>query len=393
LLGTRIHIAGSASKTTSEVKRSWAHGFVEDLTNGILARGGGLVLQAGKEPSPPDSRPDAPALVFDWSALTAAAAALANSDCVWPKWAGPRVVIATSQKAEGEIPASRGELWSRLIARNDVEVMGILPGSRSASMIRQRQASYGSALVVLGGGTGVEHLAELYRARRRSVVALDLQLGASRDDGTGGGPMLSAQARAHPEEFVYLAKSASARAGTMLAAIATRDGAAPVPGVAEAMLQLIEALAPPRAFYVRLLHPGHPAFPQVERFFRGVVDVAVAERGMERAEVGTDPSDQGFINVEIFTRLHHADMVVADLTGERPNCLIELGYALRSDAPVLLAARDGTPLPFDGDKIPCHFWDPNRGIDDELAAFRAFWDKHYGRGPIVRTSSGRWGGQ
>jgi hypothetical protein len=386
LFGRRVHIAGSANKATSDAKRCWAHGFVQNLTQRIMACGGGLVVGAGKEPVPPGCAANAPALVFDWSALEAAAATMSDAGPIWPKWAGPRIVIATSTKAEFEIPENRRDLWSRLTALDDVEVLSILPGARSAAMIRHRQTRFGSAFVALGGGTGVEHLAELYRARSRSVIGLDLQLGASRDDGTGGAPQLAAEARARPEEFVHLPKDATVHAGSMLAAIATRDGAADMGTIAQGTLRLLEAISSPRAFYIRLLNTSHDAFLQVERFFRDVVDVLIKDRGFSRVEVGTDPLEAGFINVEIFERLHHADLVIADVTGDRPNCFIELGYALRGDAPVLLTARVGTRLSFDNDKIPCHFWDPSRSVADEVVALRAFWDKYYRRGPIVRTS-------
>lgn len=385
LFGRRVHVAGSASAKTSSATRAWAHGFVRAVTRGIIARGGGLVLASGKEPVPAGEPSDAPSLVFDWTALAEAEAALTTDGTLWPRWAGPRIVVAASEKADREIPAARRALWTRLVGRSDVEVLGILAGARAAAMVRRRQARYGFAMLALGGGTGVEHLAELYRARGRSVVPLDLQLGASREDGTGGAQRISSEARARPEDFVVLSRSSAGRAGSMLAAIATRGGEVAVNAVADSTLRLLESLAPPQAFYVRLLNRTHDAFPQVERFFREVVDTVVPERGHERREVGTDPSSEGFMNVEIFTRLHHADLVIADITGDRPNCFIELGYALRGDTPVLLTARRGTRPPFDGDKVPCHFWDPDRSIDDEREEFRAFWDRHYSRGPLVNA--------
>lgn len=383
LFGRRVHVAGSASGQTPVERRAWAHDFVRAVTRGVIARGGGLVLGAGKEPVPSQQPPDTPALVFDWTALSEAESALRSDGSSWPSWAGPRIVLAASEKADREIPAARRDVWTRLIGRSDVEVLGILPGARAAAMVRRREARRGAALLVLGGGTGVEHLAELYRAHGRSVVPLDLELGASREDGTGGAPRISSEARARPEDFVVLSRSSTGRAGSMLAAMATRNGEAAVDAVADATLRLLESLAPPQAFYVRLLNREHDAFPQVERFFRDVVDAVVPERCHERREVGTDASSEGFMNVEIFTRLHHADLVIADITGDRPNCFIELGYALRGDTPVLLTARRGTQPPFDGDKVPCHFWDPDRSISDECAAFRSFWDRNYSRGPLV----------
>ena len=77
-----------------------------------------------------------------------------------------------------------------------------MPGSRAAAFLRQRQAVFGDALVILGGGTGVEHSADMYLSRRKPVVPLDLALGASRDDGTGGAVKLAKEARAEPTQIL-----------------------------------------------------------------------------------------------------------------------------------------------------------------------------------------------
>ena len=85
-----------------------------------------------------------------------------------------------------------------------MRVESILPGSRAAALIRQRQADFGEILVTLGGGTGVEHLAELYLGRRRTVIPFDLPLGASREDGTGGSERLARESRAEPNRFLRM---------------------------------------------------------------------------------------------------------------------------------------------------------------------------------------------
>ncbi len=83
--------------------------------------------------------------------------------------------------------------------------------------------------------------------------------------------------------------------------------------------------------YVRLLNKKHKAFARVERFFREVVDPIVEDAGLQRIEMGTDKSEHGFINVGIFNSLHFARVAVVDLTGSRPNCFIELGYAISGE--------------------------------------------------------------
>src|SRR5207248_762805 len=101
-----------------------------------------------------------------------------------------------------------------------------------------------------------------------------------------------------------------------------------VDALAAATVALIDDLRPPTAFYVRLLASGEPEYPAVERFFRDVVDPVIVERGFTPREMGREAPETAFMNAEIFTVLHRAALVVADLTAMRTNCLMELGYGL-----------------------------------------------------------------
>ena len=108
-----------------------------------------------------------------------------------------------------------------------------MPGSRAAALLRQRQAAFGDALVILGGGTGVEHSADLYMSRRKPVVPFDLAIGASREDGTGGAPRLAKQARAEPNRFLRFGPAFAATEGAALAEIATRGGTVAATDIAD----------------------------------------------------------------------------------------------------------------------------------------------------------------
>jgi hypothetical protein len=147
-------------------------------------------------------------------------------------------------------------------------------------------------------------------------------------------------------------------------------------------------IAPPRAFYVRLLNSKHERFPFVEAFFRSVVDPVVNAAGFDRVEIGTDETEHGFINVGIFDSLHFASVAVVDLTGSRPNCFIELGYAFGRSIRVIVTAEEGTKLPFDADAIPCHFWKSNLGDEPRRKEFSTFWRKNIDRPPLVCAAVG-----
>jgi hypothetical protein len=252
-------------------------------------------------------------------------------------------------------------------------------------MLRERQAQFGSALICLGGGTGVEHLADLYQARHRPVVPLDLPLGASREDGIGGSERMNREARANPAAFLRLHPDSSEAGASLLVAAATKNGTVAVETVSSAVMRLLIAIDHPTAFYVRLLNDKAEDFPRVERYFREIVDPTVEKMGYRRIEMGTDRTEHGFINVGIFERLHYSELAIVDVTGERPNCFIELGYALGRGIPVIVTAKEGTVLPFDQNAIPCHFWNLDLGVEANRQLLLAFVEKNVGRPPLVTT--------
>jgi hypothetical protein len=351
-----------------------------------MAAGGGIVVGLGREPRAEGAAPDAPSLTFDWTALEAAAECLNLGYGTWLAKFGLPIVVATSEKAESEIPDNRRALYETLLRSGLLHIESIMPGSRAAALLRQRQAVFGDALVILGGGTGVEHSANLYLQRRKPVVPLDLPLGASRDDGTGGAFRLAKEARSEPTRFFRFDISFANTESAALAEIATRAGAVAPAEVAQRIAGLLCKLARPSAFFVRLLNPAQPKFAAVESFFRDVVDPVVQEAGFTRIEIGTDKSAHAFMNVAIFESLHFSSLAIVDVTGERPNCFIELGYALGTGNRVLVTAEEGTPLPFDQTMIPCHFWKPGATADDRKKALVEFWEKNINRSPIVKSA-------
>lgn len=337
------------------------------------------MVGAGKEPK----LEGGPAQVFDWSVLEVIAEAIRSGVCLEPIGARRPVIVALSEKGETEIPDSRRSLWAELVGSGKVEVRRIMAGARSATMIRELQMAHGDALFILGGGTGVEHLADGYKKSCKAVIPLDLPLGASREDGTGGAERLARESRANPLGFIRLREGEVGTEGAKLAQIATDQGKAPAGVVAAGIVEIITSLAPPTAFYVRLLNPGHEAYERVERFFRNVVDPVIEERGLARLDLGKDRVESGFLNVEVFQRLHESTLAIVDVTGERPNCFIELGYALARPLRVLCTAEQGTNLPFDQSAIPCHFWKDGEPEEDRKEGLRAFWSQYIDRAPLV----------
>jgi hypothetical protein len=382
LLGRRIHVAGSASRKTSTDLISQAQEIVRLLTRGALAEGATLVVQAGPEPRLAAKDDTSPELVFDWTVMEEAFAAL-QAGAVGASVNGqPLIFAASSEKADADMPPSRRDLWDCLIQSGAVRLERIRAGSRSGEAMRALQAREGTVLVTLGGGAGVEHLAESYALRRRAIVPLDSKIGASRDDGTLGGEGLNRLALTRPTDFFRLRQPGTEAA--RLHGLSTGDGTIAPEQVAARALSLLQDLVPPQAFFVRLVNRKHDDFPSVESFFRDVVEPIAAEFGYQRHEVGTDEPTNALINAEVFEELHYSTVAIVDVTGERPNCCIELGYALRGDNRVLLTAKQGTTRPFDANAIPCHFWQGDLGDQARRADFREHWLRCIDLPPLVR---------
>lgn len=386
LFGRYIHLAGSASKSSDVALIRYAHNLLRSIATEILGTGGGLVLFAGKEPVHPANIQSSPAIIFDWTILEAAGSLASQRHLPWPH-NRPPIVVAMSEKSEKEIPGHRRALWEMLLRSGLVRVECIQLGARSGAMLRERQAHFGSALICIGGGTGVEHLANLYQARHRPVIPLDLPVGASREDGTGGAARLNREARANPADYLRLRPELSETGASLLIAAGTNNGTAEAETITGNVMRILDATDPPNAFYVRLLHKDAKEFPEVECFFREIVDPTIEKLTYRRLEMGTDRTEHAFLNVEIFARLHYSELVIADVTGLRPNCFIELGYALGRELPVIVTAQSGTRLPFDQGAIPTHFWTLESGIAANQQSLVEFIEKNLIRPPIIAVET------
>jgi hypothetical protein len=154
---------------------------------------------------------------------------------------------------------------------------------------------------------------------------------------------------------------------------------------AQSLLELLEALEPPHAFVVRLLNPDHPVFADVEAFFTEIVQPIVeSELGYKMLVVdGAQPFEKARMDQEIFEKLHRSSIVLADFSGARPNCFIELGYALGRAIPTMLTVKEGEAHPFDVASLAALHWKTIGTIDERKEAFRKHWRAIKDRPAIV----------
>jgi hypothetical protein len=192
---------------------------------------------------------------------------------------------------------------------------------------------------------------------------------------------LFGQMRAHPERFAPFTDLSSA--GGLLTRLETRQGREPVANVVNGILGLIKALKPPKAFYVRLLNPKGAEFAEVEDYFRKIIDPVVIDFGYEPVQMGKADATSPWMEAQIFEMIHNAGVVIVDLTGVRPNCFTEMGYAFGRARKVIVTAKEGTSIPFDTSTYEANGWDPAKSAGDKISELKQYWQRNISRPPLV----------
>lgn len=386
LQGRRIHIAGSADPEGDETKLAYAHTLISELVDAIAAEGALFVIPFGQEPHLKD-RDDGPAIIFDWTLAEAVHRALVNGVT---RSSGPngRLVgsLATS-KTDSQIPAHRRPIFDDLRDRGAILLEFQAPGWTAGASRRQRLAQMGDVLIAISGGEGVEHLAIEYSAKGKPVIPLDLQLGASSRDGSGGASRLFGRALSDPADFFRVEDPQST--SDLLDRTRTRDATVPTNQVVAAIVTLLHALKAPEVFYVRMLNDALPEYASVEKFFRGTVDSLVSELGYKPLQMGRGKNEFAWMNQAIFDSLHHSSLVLVDLTGVRPNCFMELGYALGNRQRVIVTARDDTKIPFDAFAVEAFQWKEVEDPKVQIDRFRTHWERNISIPALVRPKEAK----
>jgi hypothetical protein len=381
LLGRRVHIAGSIATdpnvaTTDDVRQ--ARAFIEGLTAELVRAGATFVVPIDDEkPRPCDDLP----ICFDWLIQKTIFDNLLRRPREATALNGSPLIVAVQHyKTEAQIPAQYAGLWDDLRGSDLVYVENANQWDMNAKRM-EMQALHGDVLITLGGGEGVLFLANLYHDAGKPVVPLDFPIVAV-DKGSRKLFNL-ALTRQYSERFFRTEDGSSAHGFINRLNFVTRHD---IEHRVRTVMELLKALERPTVFGVRLLNPEHEKYASVEDYFEGIVKPVVASLGYKLVIVdGRRSSEESIINLEIFTKLHRSNIVLADMTGERPNNFIELGYALGRGHRVMITAEKGTRNPFDIGPVPTHFWKPasSASLSERKEALLEYWRANATRRRIV----------
>lgn len=377
LFGRRIHIAGSvvedvAVATGESVEQ--ARALVAELVKGLVRRGANFVVPVDAEPK---RKADSLPICFDWLVWQT----LRNSLPLRPGGVpGPMVIAVQHHKSEDQIPAEVVGLWDEL--RSNLSLVQIENAAHwnMAAKRMEAQARYGDVLIALGGTEGVLFLANLYHDAGKPVVPLNLALCP---ETTGARRLYDFGLTSHQtRRLFHIAEGGDSHHWLNRIRFPARQGTTER---VNDLIDLLEALEPPRAFAVRLLNPDLPDYADVQDFFDVVVQPVIeGELGYRLVVIdGRQAYDHARIDEEIFAKLHRSSVVLADITGARPNCFLELGYALGRGLPTMVMAKQGASLPFDITTLSGLHWATTGSAEERRQAFREHWKAILNRPPLV----------
>ncbi|MBU9478027.1 hypothetical protein [Burkholderia multivorans] len=377
LFGRRVHITGSISgdlalASADEVRR--ARAIVESLVKELIRKGATFVIPVDAEKLREDGLP----ICFDWLVWETVHKHLHARPEGTPN---PLVIAVKHHKTETQIPEQYAALWSSLRGSPMIQIESAALWNMNSKRM-EMQARHGDMLITLGGGEGVLFLANIYHDAGKPVIPLNLKLGSPQ---SGSLRLFDFGLAGNNAKRLFQTDTALSSHGWLnRIEMPSRQA---VPESVDDLMALIEALAPPKAFVVRLLNPEHEDFNDVQAFFDTVVQPVIEDELRYKMAVidGYQAFDHARIDQEIFAKLHRSSIVLADITGSRPNCFLELGYALGRGLPTMLMAKAGTAHPFDITTFSGHHWKTTGSVEERRRELRKHWEAVRNRPTLVPT--------
>jgi len=190
-----ILISGSAGLSCQPEKLALAIEFVQCFTSEVLRRGGGLVVLAGAE----DATKDQLGIphVFDWVVLREVnqhARTTTDNPRYYAK------VVMSDAAAESKIDATNLLTLKELQQRDVIEICHIRREVFTGGEYRKAELDLADAMLAIGGGKGTYSIGTEMTAAGKPVLPLDLDLGASQNDGDGA-VTLNREMMSQPNRF------------------------------------------------------------------------------------------------------------------------------------------------------------------------------------------------
>lgn len=375
LFGRRIHISGSVSldpAVAGAADVTQTRELLQGVVRELVARGATFVLPVDSEKKRPND--DMP-ICFDWLVWETIRKSLARRPAAAPN---PLVVAVQHHKTEEQIPAEFQKLWDDFRSSDLIQIENVSHWNMNSKRM-EAQARWGDILLTVGGSEGVLFLANLYHDAGKPVVPLNCKVRAA-DEGSRRLFVLGLSSAQAPRLFRPLAQTAHNWMNRINFTSRT-----PLTDQVQGIIALLENLEPPPAFVVRLLNPEHVDYCAVQAFFDIVVQPVIeGELGYRMVVVdGHQQYEHARIDQEIFAKLHRSRVVLADITGMRPNCFLELGYAFGRSLPTMLMVKEGASHPFDIHTFAGLHWKATGTVDERRRAFREHWIAIQSRPPLV----------
>jgi TIR- and PNP-associating SLOG family len=377
LFGRRIHISGSVSidsavATESEVKRT--RELLQGLVRELVAKGATFVLPVDSEKTRPgDNLP----ICFDWLIWETISKSLTRRPTDAPN---PLAIAVQHHKTEEQIPPEFQSLWDDLRSSDLIQIENVSQWNMNSKRM-EAQARWGDILITVGGTEGVLFLANLYHDAGKPVVPLNCKVTAG-DQGSRRLFLLGLSTTQAPRLFRPITQTAH----SWMNRLNFTDRTAIAEQV-KSIMDALENLEPPPAFVIRLLNLEHADYGDVQNFFDIVVQPVVEDELGYRMVVidGHQKYEHARIDQEIFAKLHRSRVVLADITGMRPNCFIELGYAFGRGLPAMLTVKEGSSHPFDIHTFAGLHWKTTGTVEERRRAFREHWTAIQSRPPLVAS--------
>lgn len=375
VFGRRIHIAGSVSDNAEHAsyeEAQRARKFVECLVKDLMKKGATFVIPVDAEKLRTDDTP----ICFDWLVWQT----VKGNMHLRPNGAPTPVAIAVKHhKNEDQIPEQFHELWDDFGSSDGVRTESAAHWNMNSKRM-EAQAKHGEILITIGGGEGILFLANAYHDQGKPVIPVDFKISVQ----GSGTHRLVEYGKTGSNAARFFKTTDDVTSLTWLERITPSSRKEPEK-IAERVFELLSALIAPVAFAVRLLNPKSPDYDDVQNFFDTVVQpVLEGEYGYSLVVIdGTQAVEHSRIDEAIFSQLHRSRLVIADITGVRPNCFIELGYALGRNLHTVVTARESTETPFDVISYAAHHWKKSGSVEERRCEFRTHLESVKSRPPLV----------